>query len=36
VQQCFHLLEVFLHILSVVMFLVNVVHRVSPVNRALL
>ena len=36
VQQRFHLLEVFLHILGVVMFLVGIGHRVCPVNRALL
>ena len=36
VQQRFHLLQVFLHILGVVMFLAGVGHRVFPVKRALL
>ena len=36
VQQRFHLLQVFLHILGVVMFLVAVGHRAFPLNRGLL
>jgi hypothetical protein len=36
VQQCFHLLEVFLHILGVMLFLIGIGHWVFPLNRALL
>ena len=36
VQQRFHLFQVFLHILGVVMFLVAVGHRAFPVKRGLL